>query len=126
MARGEGSRLTALRVLPPDPALDLEIEMVSLKRVISDVLDKDHDHVSPQLVVADNVIEAILNQAREGEYDLLIIGASEEWQIKSLLAGSLPDAVADQSPCSVLLIRRHESAGISTARRILSSVRGWK
>lgn len=71
------------------------------------------------------MIEAILKTAREEAYDLLVIGASEEWQIKSLLVGSLPDAVADQAPCSVLLVRRYEPVSISTARRILGSLRGW-
>jgi amino acid transporter/nucleotide-binding universal stress UspA family protein len=125
IAQGEAAELTALRVLRPDPDLDLEVEMEGLKRVIVDVLDENASMASPRIVVADDVIEAILSSTREGEYDLLVIGASEEWQIKSLLVGSLPDAIADQSPCSVLLVRRHESVRVSTTRRILSSLRGW-
>lgn len=125
-AQGEAAELTALRVLRPDPDLDLEVEMEGLNRVVVDVLRENASRVSPRIIVSDNVIEAILDTAREGEYDLLVIGASEEWQIKSLLGGSLPDAVADQSPCSVLLVRRYEPSGVSTTRRILSSLRGWR
>ena len=69
--------------------------------------------------------DEIIAEAREGRYDLLVIGASNEWQIKSLLVGALPDAAADRAPCSVLMVRRYESTGISTTRRILSSLRGW-
>jgi nucleotide-binding universal stress UspA family protein len=126
LAQGGGSNLTALRVLRPHADLDLEVETVSLKRVIVDVLDGNPDYISSKIVVADDVIETILKTAREGNYDLLVIGASEEWQIKSLLAGSLPDAIAEQSPCSVLLVRRYEPEGVSTVRRVLSSLRGWK
>ena len=118
--------LTALRILRPDPELDMDVEMEGLKRVVANVLGEDACKASPKIIVDDNVIEAILGAAREGQYDLLVIGASEEWQIKSLLAGSLPDAVADQAPCSVLLVRRFEPGGISITRRILGSVRGWK
>lgn len=125
-ARGETAELTALRVLRPKPDLDMDMEMEGLKRVVSDVLDKNAAMSIPRIVVNENVIEAILSTAREGNYDLIVIGASEEWQIKSLLAGSLPDAVADQSPCSVLLVRRYEPVGVSTTRRILSSLRGWE
>ncbi|RMF32448.1 MAG: amino acid permease, partial [Chloroflexi bacterium] len=125
-AQGEAAELTALRVVRPGPGLDIVVEMEGLKRVVMDVLGEKASKVSPRIVVADHVIEAILSTARDGEYDLLVIGASEEWQIKSLLAGSLPDAIADQSPCSVLLVRRYEPVGISTIRRILSSLRGWK
>lgn len=126
IAKNENLKLTAFRVLRPSPELDLEVEMMGLKRVLNEILGNDNEHVTPQIVVADNVIESILKTAEQGNYGLLVIGASEEWQIKSLLAGSLPDAIADQSPCSVLLIRRHESAGISMVRRILGSLRGWK
>jgi nucleotide-binding universal stress UspA family protein len=101
------------------------VEKEGLKRVVEDVLKEDASTVSLQIIVSDSVIKAILNTAKEGTYDLLVIGASEEWQIKSLLVGSLPDAVFDQSPCSVLLVRRYEPMGISTTRRILGSLRGW-
>jgi nucleotide-binding universal stress UspA family protein len=104
----------------------MEVEIDGLKRVVANVLGEKTSKVSSRTVVADNVIKAILSTAREGEYDLLVIGASEEWQIKSLLVGSLPDAIADQSPCSVLLVRRHESVRVSTTRRILGSLRGWE
>jgi len=118
--------LTALRVLRPNPELDMDVEMEGLKRVVVNVLGEDAVKASPKIIVDPDVIKTILSTAREGQYDLLVIGASEEWQIKSLLAGSLPDAVADQAPCSVLLVRRFESGGISITRRILGSMRGWK
>lgn len=125
-AQGEGAKLTALRVLRPDPDLDMEVEVAGLERVLVDVLGEHASRVDQSIVISDNVAEAILKTAREGKYDLLVIGASEEWQIKSLLAGSLPDAIADQAPCSVLLVRRYEPTGISISRRILSSIRGWQ
>jgi amino acid transporter/nucleotide-binding universal stress UspA family protein len=125
-AQGENAKLTALRVLRPNPELDIEVEMEGLKRVVINVLGENAARVCPRVIVEENVIEAILNSARKGEYDLLVIGASEEWQIKSLLAGSLPDAIADKSPCSVLLVRHYEPSGISITRRILSSLRGWE
>jgi amino acid transporter/nucleotide-binding universal stress UspA family protein len=126
IAQGETAELTALRVLQPSTELDLEMEAEGLNRVVVDVLGENAAKATSRLVVSDSVIEAILDTAREGGFDLLVIGASEEWQIKSLLAGSLADAVADRSPCSVLLVRRHEPVRISTTRRILSSLRGWK
>jgi nucleotide-binding universal stress UspA family protein len=124
-AEGGNAELTALRVVQPHDELDVDVETAGLCRVVEDVLGEDAEIITSRVVVSENVIEAILETAREGEYDLLVIGASEEWQIKSLLAGSLPDAVADRSPCSVLLVRRYEAAGISWTRRILSSLQGW-
>lgn len=54
------------------------------------------------------------------------LGLKEGIAIKSILIGSLPDAIADRAPCSVLMVRRHESAGISLTRRIVSSLRGGR
>jgi len=70
-------------------------------------------------------VEAILEEAQKGEYDLLVVGASDEWGVKSLLVGAIPDAVADQAPCSVLMVRRYEPTGISTLRRVARSIKGW-
>jgi hypothetical protein len=46
---------------------------------------------------------------------VLGIGASNEWAVKSLLVGALPDAVADCALCSVLMVRRYEPTGLCTA-----------
>jgi nucleotide-binding universal stress UspA family protein len=70
------------------------------------------------------VVEPILEEAQAGGYDLLIIGASNEWMVKSLLVGAIPDTIADRAPCSVLMVRRFEPTGIFTIRRIIRSVRG--
>jgi nucleotide-binding universal stress UspA family protein len=126
IAQGDEATLTALRVLRGSDDLDLGVEMQGLEHLIADVLGEAGPAVSPRTVVHDAVAEAILQEAEEGEYDLLVIGASNEWQIKSLLVGALPDAVADRAPCSVLMVRRYESGSVSTVRRILGSLRGWK
>jgi amino acid transporter/nucleotide-binding universal stress UspA family protein len=126
IAQGDEATLTVLRVLRPSEDLDIEVEMHGLQRVSKDVLGEVASSVSVRVQVHEAIMEGIMREAQEGEYDLLVIGASEEWQIKSLLVGALPDAVADRAPCSVLMVRRHEPAGISTTRRIVSSLRGWK
>jgi len=126
IAQGDEATLTVLRVLRPSEDLDVEVEMRGLQHVTRDVLGEAASSVSVRVQVHEAIIEGIVREAQEGEYDLLVIGASEEWQIKSLLVGALPDAVADRAPCSVLMVRRYEPAGISTTRRIVSSLRGWR
>ena len=126
IAQGDEATLTVLRVLRPSEDLDVEVEMRGLQHVTRDVLGEAASSVSVRVQVHEAVIEGIVREAQEGEHDLLVIGASEEWPIKSLLVGALPDAVADRAPCSVLMVRRYEPAGISATRRIVSSLRGWK
>jgi len=68
------------------------------------------------------VVAGILDVAAQG-YDLLIIGASEEWFLRNWLFGSIPDVIAERAPCSVLLVRKHEPAAVSRLRRITKRVR---
>jgi amino acid transporter len=126
IARGDGCKLTAMRVLRPGDELDMDVEMEGLRKMVTEILGDEAANVSTRLVVHDTVADAIVHEAEEGAYDLLAIGASEEWHIKSLLVGSLPDTIADRAPCSVLMVRRYESAGISATRRIVSTLRGWR
>ncbi len=50
--------------------------------------------ISPKYIVAKNFVEAIVNEANEGNYDLVVIGATREKFLKKMIRGSLPDEVA--------------------------------
>ncbi len=128
ITHSDQAELTVFRIVHPSPEVELEAEQRALDHLAEEVLDKDkiESKVRTKVVVEENVVSAIVQEAKEGEYDLLVIGASDEWAVKSLLVGSIPDAVADKAPCSVLLVRRHEVSGLNAIRRILSSIRGWE
>ena len=126
IARSDEAELTLLRIVQPSENLDVEAEIRGLNHLAREVLGGIDPRVKTRILVREAVLEGILEEARQGAYDLLVIGASEEWRIKSLLVGALPDTVADRAPCSVLMVRRCEPAGISTTRRIVSSLRGWR
>jgi amino acid transporter len=126
VARGEGGALAAMRVACPGKDLDIEVEAQALRHMVAEVLGNAASEASTHIRVSEDVAQAILQEIEQGDYDLLVIGASEEWAVKSLLAGALPDAIADAAPCSVLMARRHEPKGLSTTRRIIGSLRGWQ
>ena len=54
-------------------------------------------------VIDTNVSNAILNASVD--YDLIIIGASNEWGLRQWLFGSLPEKVANNASASVLMVR---------------------
>jgi nucleotide-binding universal stress UspA family protein len=124
IVRSDEAELTILRVARPSEELDVEAEMRALRHLAEEILGPD-PQVRTRVVVNEAVVEGILKEAREGDYDLLIIGASDEWAVKSLLVGAVPDAIADRAPCSVLMVRRYEPTGISTIRRVVGSIKGW-
>jgi amino acid transporter/nucleotide-binding universal stress UspA family protein len=125
IARSDEAELTVLRVVRPADDLDVEAEMRGLRRLADEVLGGPDPRVRARVVAHEAVVDGILAEARNGGYDLLVIGASNEWAVKSLLVGAVPDAIADRTPCSVLMVRRYEPTGISTARRVVRSIKGW-
>ena len=93
-----------------------------MRHLIHRELGETGGRVSACVVPSASVVSGILNQAGNG-YDLLIIGASEEWFLRNWLFGAIPDMVAERAPCSVLLVKKHEPSPVSWTRRKLKRVR---
>jgi nucleotide-binding universal stress UspA family protein len=119
IVRAEGGSLTALRILPDEGEVEMEVEMEVLRQTVEDVLGEAVQKVACTLKRASSVVRGILIEAAEGEYDLVIIGASEEWFLRTLLFGSIPDQVAEGAPCSVLMVRKYEPPAVSWLRRLV-------
>jgi amino acid transporter/nucleotide-binding universal stress UspA family protein len=100
------ARLTVLRLVRSgvDPAK----EEAGLRRSIRPVVAL-YPGLEVAVQPADNVGDGILEylESRQDEVDLAIIGASRESRIRNFLFGSIPDMVADQAPCSVLMVHRY-------------------
>ena len=125
IASSDEAELTVLRIARPSEELNMEAEERALDHLVDEVLDRSDPRVQTKVVVHEAVVKGILEEAESKDYDLLVIGASNEWGVKSLLVGAVPDTIADQAPCSVLMVRRYESTGVSTIRRVMRSVKGW-
>ena len=57
-----------------------------------------------------------------GKYDLMILGASEEWTSREYLFGPMDDKLAEKTPCSVLMVRRYEPVAINWLRRQMKRI----
>ena len=62
-------------------------------------------HVSSELLEASDVAEEILDTARDGGSDLVVLGYKGRKAIKRFLIGSITSRVAHHAPCSVLAVR---------------------
>ncbi|MFQ6057940.1 MAG: amino acid permease [Anaerolineae bacterium] len=115
----EDAEVVVLRVVLNAGEVDLEAEQQALEHLIRGELGEKDGRVKARLVRASSVVAGILAEAQRQDYNLLIIGASEEWFLKNWLFGAIPDIVADRAHCSVLLVRKHEPSGVSWLRRML-------
>jgi amino acid transporter/nucleotide-binding universal stress UspA family protein len=115
-AAADSAELVVLRVVPLSKDVDISSEEAAVLRLIRNELRGKNGRVTPCIVQASSIASGILKEARNG-YDLLFIGASEEWFIRNWLFGAIPDIVAERAPCSVLMVKKHEPAGMSWLRR---------
>jgi len=128
IVRAEKGSLTVLRILPQSDEVDIAVEMAVLRQIVEDELEGVPDNVAFQVKRSNSVVEGILAEVTNTEeqegYDLITIGASEEWFLRSLLFGSIPDRVANGAPCSVLMVRKYEPSAVSWLRRTLKHLSG--
>ena len=112
--------MTLTRVFP-EPEDVCEVEMDVLRQLVEDELGEVPEEIVFRLKCRESVAEGILEEVTEAEedYDLIVIGASEEWFLKDLLFGSIPDRVADSASSSVLMVRKYEPAPVSWFRRTM-------
>jgi amino acid transporter/nucleotide-binding universal stress UspA family protein len=122
LAKGEDAQLVVLRIVCRKYA-DLAAEQAAAEKLIRDELGNVDGRVSARVVQSTVVVEPILSEASQG-YDLVVIGASEEWFLRNWLFGAIPDEVAEHAACSVLLIKKHEPAPVSWLRRTSRHSRG--
>jgi nucleotide-binding universal stress UspA family protein len=121
LARGNQGELTALRIVTRRQDVDLDAEHEALQKMVQSELTEADHHVRLRVRQSPQVVSCILNEARQ-DYDLLVIGASNEWFLRNWLFGSIPDIIAERSPCSVLLVRKYEPAPLSWLRRLRQAI----
>jgi len=73
--------------------------------------------------LAESVVQGVLAEAKRLPYDLLVMGASEEWGTGTRLFGSVDDWVVEHTEtCSVLLVRRYEPVALHWLRRQIKAL----
>jgi nucleotide-binding universal stress UspA family protein len=57
------------------------------------------------LLLEGNVVDQIVKTAKEGNFDLIIVGARGLSSLEELLLGSVSHGVAEKAPCPVIVTR---------------------
>ena len=105
MQKGTGAAIVVLHVVEQKKAA-----LDTVKNTIQTLVDQEFttasDEVSVQVIQTDSVTKSIVAEAKQ-EYDLVVMGASERWALPRWLFGGKSDRVAEEAPCSVLLVRHY-------------------
>jgi len=74
-----------------------------------------HRPPEQKVVVADSVVEGVLREAED--YDLILLGASEQGLFDQFVFGSIPQQIAARVPKTAVIVRRHKSPTDLWARK---------
>jgi nucleotide-binding universal stress UspA family protein len=98
-------------IVPPAGLEDLhEQSRREHSRMLDDLVERlGGGHEIQKIVVQGSPAEAILNQAREGGHDLIVMGSRGRGELRSLLLGSVSHHVLQTSPIPVLVAHARES-----------------
>jgi len=109
------AQITVLHVLPPNPrngerirgqsAIDYSMEGI------------DFDRIDTLMVEGTDPVEAVLRCC--DEYDLIVVGATEEPLFKNLLVGTMPERIARGANVSVIMVKRRSGPLQDFVRRAI-------
>ncbi|MEL6615866.1 MAG: universal stress protein, partial [Bacteroidota bacterium] len=104
IARASGAAVHIQRIVRTD--VDTAQERLALVKDVAHIVE-DYNPVVYHVDRADGVVDGIEGRLAAETYDLVIIGASHEWSIRTAVFGTIPDRIADRAYCSVLMVRRY-------------------
>lgn len=104
IARSVDAELKVVRLVKP--GTNQETEREELENFIHPLIGR-FENLTIEIRESEDVTGGINNSFEEYNPDLVIIGASHEWGIRNVLFGTITDIVADNAPCSVLMVRRY-------------------
>lgn len=125
ISMADNAQIVVLRVLPETATADsttvesveeVEDQLILLSEIVTEAVNSVPANFALKTVYNDSVTQGILNEAAAQSYDLIVMGASEEWSLDSRLFGTVDDEVAQRVSCSVLLCRRYEPVPIAWLR----------
>ncbi len=100
----------------------MEDEELQLHEIADVELGEIMDNISLVVKKADSVADAILDECRQGNYDLLIMGSAEEILVPDQVFGKLNDYLLDVVPCSMLIVRRYQTGTTLWMRKQLKRI----
>jgi nucleotide-binding universal stress UspA family protein len=110
IAMREGSQVTYIRVIPEEIDEETNEDMISyLQEILLTTLGEIPANVSLSIRYSLSIADAILDECNANEYDLVMLGTPSEVVAGSLF-GKICDRVVNESPYSVLVVQRYQSA----------------
>jgi nucleotide-binding universal stress UspA family protein len=111
MAQTTGATITLLTVQPNRSKLPTTPNQPSSDATKSIILAEGQKLVQAEGVCAEtlllegNIVDKIVNTAKEGNFELIVIGARGLSRFEEVLLGSVSHGVVEKAPCPVIVTR---------------------
>jgi len=99
------SKLPEVRLCQVFPPAEPVTDTTTLDQATHWLSDRLNTPVKAIPLTARSVADAITSLAQRGRYDVIILGASREGLLQQVISGNIPEAIARNSPCTVILVR---------------------
>jgi nucleotide-binding universal stress UspA family protein len=104
--------IEVLRSLPLNAEMDTEARRgEQLLRQAEQVASKAGIHLSGQLLQARDAGQAIVDEARDQEYDVVVMGIGYKRLVGAFQVGRTADFVLKNAPCQVWVVRQAVNSG---------------
>lgn len=120
LAQSDNGSVDFLRVVPLEVDQEVfEDQMAYLQEVVMTELGDIPGNANLHIAKGDDSASAILDETRDRDYDLIVIGSYEGDQQDQPLFGEVVERVRRGSSNTTLVLRQHETAAASWLRRQL-------
>lgn len=110
IATGEGSHVSYIRVIPEEFDEETNEDMISyLQEILLTTLGEVPANASLSILYSTSIADAIIDECKSNAYDLVLLGTSIE-PLNGSVFGKICDRVVEESPYSVLVVHRYQSA----------------
>lgn len=125
IARGIGAPITLLHVIPELPAIYAHLPkmrestdwLLKSNTELGINLRKEKEALEAMGVAAEvklrrgTVLEEILNEIREGGYDLVVTGSALSRGLRTYVLGDVSREIVNRASCAILVVRSRERSG---------------
>lgn len=116
IAMRAASNVTYIRVIPKEVDEETNEDLISyLQEILLTTLGEVPANSSLSIRYSASIADAILDECEANEYDLVILGSSTE-PFNGSVFGKVCDRVVEESPYSILVVHRYQSAPASWLR----------
>ena len=119
----ENGEIVALRLVRGEADEErLEDEELQVNEIAEQELGEVGSTLKFKVRTTESIADGIVEECQEGNYDLMIIGSAEEVLAPDQIFGKLDDYLMEAVPCSMMVVRRHQTGGALWMRKQIKRI----